>query len=95
MSLFRHKAIADLQAEAQSGHGLKRVLGPLNLTMLGIGAIIGTGIFVLTGTVAAQNDLVLGSGDRVVWVRGVVSEPHWAADTRCGLGSRWYSGDSG
>jgi APA family basic amino acid/polyamine antiporter len=55
MSLFRRKAIADLQAEAAGEHGLKRALGPLNLTMLGIGAIIGTGIFVLTGTVAAQN----------------------------------------
>lgn len=55
MSVFRRKRIVDLQAEAESDQGLKRVLGPLNLTMLGIGAIIGTGIFVLTGTVAAQN----------------------------------------
>jgi APA family basic amino acid/polyamine antiporter len=55
MSLFRRKAIADLQAEATEDRGLKRALGPLNLTALGIGAIIGTGIFVLTGTVAAQN----------------------------------------
>ncbi len=55
MSLFRRKAIADLQAEARAEHGLKRALGAVNLTMLGIGAIIGTGIFVLTGTVAAQN----------------------------------------
>ncbi len=53
--LFRRKRITDLQAEAESDHSLKRALGPLNLTMLGIGAIIGTGIFVLTGTVAAQN----------------------------------------
>ncbi len=55
MDLFRRKSIAALQAEAAGDHGLKRVLGPLNLTLLGIGAIIGTGIFVLTGTVAAQN----------------------------------------
>lgn len=55
MSIFRRKAIADLQAEAESEHGLKRTLGAWNLTLLGIGAIIGTGIFVLTGTVAAQN----------------------------------------
>ena len=55
MSLFRRKEIADLQAEAASEHGLKRALGPFSLTLLGIGAIIGTGIFVLTGTVAAQN----------------------------------------
>jgi len=55
MDLLRRKRIEDLQAEAEGEQGLKRVLGPLNLTMLGIGAIIGTGIFVLTGTVAAQN----------------------------------------
>jgi APA family basic amino acid/polyamine antiporter len=55
MSLFRRKSIAALQTEATGDHQLKRVLGPLNLTLLGIGAIIGTGIFVLTGTVAALN----------------------------------------
>ena len=55
MSLFRRKSVQALQAEAASDHSLKRALGPLNLTALGIGAIIGTGIFVLTGTVAAQN----------------------------------------
>ena len=55
MNLLRRKSIAVLQAEAKGDAGLKRVLGPLNLTMLGIGAIIGTGIFVLTGTVAAKN----------------------------------------
>jgi APA family basic amino acid/polyamine antiporter len=55
MDLFRRKNVTDLQAEAATDHSLKRVLGPWNLTALGIGAIIGTGIFVLTGTVAAQN----------------------------------------
>ena len=55
MSIFRRKSIAVLQAEAEGETGLKRALGAVNLTMLGIGAIIGTGIFVLTGTVAAQN----------------------------------------
>src|ERR1700752_13662 len=35
-------------------HSLKRALGPINLITLGIGAIIGAGIFVLTGTAAAQ-----------------------------------------
>ena len=55
MSLFRRKSIATLQAEAGAEHGLKRALNAWNLTLLGIGAIIGTGIFVLTGTVAAQN----------------------------------------
>src|SRR5512138_336380 len=55
MNLFRRKSVTSLQAEAESDRSLKRALGPLNLTALGVGAIIGTGIFVLTGTVAAQN----------------------------------------
>ena len=55
MDLFRRKSVTSLQKEAETDHSLKRALGALNLTMLGIGAIIGTGIFVLTGTVAAQN----------------------------------------
>jgi APA family basic amino acid/polyamine antiporter len=54
MNLFRRKAVAVLQSEAQSDHSLKRALGPLNLTTLGIGAIIGAGIFVLTGKAAAN-----------------------------------------
>ncbi|MFN2572735.1 MAG: amino acid permease [Gemmatimonadales bacterium] len=55
MNLFRRKSVTELQAEALTDHSLKRALGALNLTLLGIGAIIGTGIFVLTGTVAAIN----------------------------------------
>jgi APA family basic amino acid/polyamine antiporter len=55
MNLFRRKSVTELQLEAESDHSLKRALGAMNLTALGIGAIIGTGIFVLTGTVAAQN----------------------------------------
>ena len=55
MNIFRRKSITELQKEALSDTSLKRALGPWNLTFLGIGAIIGTGIFVLTGTVAAQN----------------------------------------
>jgi APA family basic amino acid/polyamine antiporter len=55
MDLFRRKSVTQLQAEAEADQSLKRSLGVVNLTALGIGAIIGTGIFVLTGTVAAQN----------------------------------------
>jgi len=58
MGLWTKKSIAVLQQEAAAadtdGHQLKRALGALNLTTLGIGAIIGAGIFVLTGTAAAQ-----------------------------------------
>jgi len=51
MSLFSTKSIEQLTAEAAASgeHALKRVLGPVNLITLGIGAIIGAGIFVLTG----------------------------------------------
>ena len=57
MGLWSTKSITVLQAEAaQEGeHTLRRSLGAMNLTMLGIGAIIGAGIFVLTGTAAAQH----------------------------------------
>ena len=57
MGLLSTKSISVLQSEAAAEGtevSLKRALGALNLTMLGIGAIIGAGIFVLTGTAAAQ-----------------------------------------
>ncbi|MDE3067596.1 MAG: amino acid permease [Verrucomicrobiota bacterium] len=54
MSLFRRKRVADLQVEVATDQRLKRALGPINLISLGIGAIIGAGIFVLTGQAAAQ-----------------------------------------
>ncbi len=52
--LFIRKTLAELEEQADSKHnGLKRHLSALNLTLLGIGCIIGAGIFVLTGTAAA------------------------------------------
>jgi APA family basic amino acid/polyamine antiporter len=52
--LFARKSIDKLISEAaEPGHQLKKTLGPWSLTALGIGAIIGSGIFVLTGTAAA------------------------------------------
>jgi APA family basic amino acid/polyamine antiporter len=54
MNLFRRRSVADLQAEVLTDQRLKRALGPVNLTALGIGAIIGAGIFVYTGRAAAQ-----------------------------------------
>ncbi len=53
MSLFRKKNVDRMIAGAQAA-GLKKALGAVDLTFLGIGAIIGTGIFVLTGTGAVQ-----------------------------------------
>jgi APA family basic amino acid/polyamine antiporter len=55
VALFTTKAIDDLTARARTGPQLERVLGPIDLTSLGIGAIIGTGIFVLTGQAAAAH----------------------------------------
>ncbi|GEO02337.1 amino acid transporter [Adhaeribacter aerolatus] len=59
--IFARKSINKLLQEAEGGHSdghgghtLKRTLSATNLIMLGIGAIIGTGIFVLTGSAAAQ-----------------------------------------
>ena len=51
--IFRRKSVEQIQAEHEHSE-LKRSLGPLNLVLLGIGCIIGTGIFVLTGRAAAQ-----------------------------------------
>ncbi len=57
MSLFATKPIDQIIAEAQETgeHTLKKTLTSLDLTMLGVGAIIGTGIFVLTGQAAGKH----------------------------------------
>jgi basic amino acid/polyamine antiporter, APA family len=52
--LFLTKPLPQLFSESKDSGGLKRTLTPLNLTTLGIGAIIGAGIFVLSGQAAAQ-----------------------------------------
>jgi basic amino acid/polyamine antiporter, APA family len=56
-NLWVRKSIESLKAEAEATdeHGLKRTLSAMNLTTLGIGAIIGAGIFSLTGHAAADN----------------------------------------
>jgi APA family basic amino acid/polyamine antiporter len=55
MTVVATKSIDELKARAGQQVQLKRVLGPVDLTSLGIGAIIGTGIFVLTGQAAAMH----------------------------------------
>jgi APA family basic amino acid/polyamine antiporter len=61
--LFRTKSLDDLMAETQEeGHQLKKVLGPWNLIALGIGAIIGAGIFATIGTAAAGDPHRPGAG---------------------------------
>ena len=56
MEIFRKKSIEDLLNQAEKKDGsLKKELGAFDLAMLGIGAIVGTGIFVLTGVAAAEH----------------------------------------
>jgi APA family basic amino acid/polyamine antiporter len=62
MSLFRRKPVDRLQAEAVADSGLHRAMTATNLTLLGVGAIIGAGIFVLTGQAAARF-----AGPAIVW----------------------------
>ncbi len=63
-SLFRRKTAEQLQAESDTSR-LKQSLTAFDLTMLGIGAIIGTGIFVLTGEAAAGTEYALGAGPAI------------------------------
>ncbi|HZZ81398.1 MAG TPA: amino acid permease, partial [Gemmataceae bacterium] len=53
--IFATKTLEMLDAEAKGENRLRRVLGPVALTSLGVGAIIGAGIFVMTGRVAAND----------------------------------------
>jgi APA family basic amino acid/polyamine antiporter len=52
--IFRTKSINEFISETNKEGGMNKVLGTFGLTMLGIGCIIGTGIFVLTGVAAAD-----------------------------------------
>jgi APA family basic amino acid/polyamine antiporter len=79
-SLATTKSIETLAAEAGGSHGqLHRVLGPGRLVMLGIGDIIGAGIFVLTGLAAAQ---YAGPGILISFVMAAVA---------CGFAALCYS----
>lgn len=51
---FRTKTVDKLTECAGGDHGLNKILSPLDLPLMGIGAIMGTGIFVITGVVAAE-----------------------------------------
>jgi len=65
--LFRRKSLDQLVGEtADPRHQLRRVLGPLQLTMLGVGAIVGAGIFSTPGTAAAGGAEHIGAGPALV-----------------------------
>src|SRR5262245_38372738 len=61
--LFRRKSATVMLAEAErSEHSLKKALGAFDITMLGVGAIIGAGIFASFGQAAAGGDGIVGAG---------------------------------
>jgi len=65
--LFRRKSLDILVGEtSQPEHQLRRLLGPLQLTLLGVGAIVGAGIFSSIGTAAAGDGVRLGAGPALV-----------------------------
>lgn len=65
--VFRTKNVSDILATAdQTPHGLRRSLGPLHVTLLGIGGIIGAGIFALVGTAAAGDAARPGAGPSIM-----------------------------
>src|SRR5712691_1145080 len=72
--IFRTKNLDDILASAQEkGHTLKRTLGPINVTLLGIGAIIGAGIFATVGTAAAGDAVRLGAGPSLMLSFGITA----------------------
>src|SRR5258707_3646226 len=75
--IFRTKNLDDILASAQEkGHSLKRTLGPINVTLLGIGAIIGAGIFATVGTAAAGDASRPGAGPSLMLSFCIRSEEH-------------------
>lgn len=65
--LFRRKSLDQLVGETTDpSHQLRRVLGPVQLTLLGVGAIIGAGIFSTVGTAAAGGGEHIGAGPALV-----------------------------
>src|SRR5881396_311291 len=65
--LFRRKSMDQLVAEAEDPeHRLKKALGPVDVTALGIGAIIGAGIFATIGTAAAGDPARPGAGPGLI-----------------------------
>ena len=64
--LFARKTVDQCIADGERGGGLRRSLGPLQLTALGVGAIIGAGIFAAIGTAISGDAGHLGAGSAIV-----------------------------
>ncbi|MGD9579966.1 MAG: amino acid permease [Vampirovibrionia bacterium] len=65
--IFRKKDLGNILDKLEKeGHQLKKTLGAFDLTILGIGAIIGAGIFTLSGTAAAGSEGHVGAGPALV-----------------------------
>jgi APA family basic amino acid/polyamine antiporter len=72
--LFRTKSLDDILAHlGDEKHTLRRTLGPLNVTLLGIGAIIGAGIFATVGTAAAGDAARPGAGPSLMISFGITA----------------------
>ena len=79
-NLFQTKSIEQLVGDVEhGGRALRRSLSALDLTLLGVGAIIGTGIFVLTGTAAANQ------------AGPAITMSYLAAGQACGVSARCYA----
>ncbi|HEX9580619.1 MAG TPA: amino acid permease [Gemmatimonadales bacterium] len=64
--LLARKSVSQILTESASGTGLRRALGKWQLTALGVGAIIGAGIFATTGTAIVGDEIRLGAGPAIV-----------------------------
>ena len=83
--LFRRKPLDHLVGETtEPEHQLRRVLGPVQLTMLGVGAIVGAGIFSTIGTAAAGGSEHIGAGPALVISFMIVA-------VACGFAALCYS----
>src|SRR5437763_6254758 len=68
MARLRRNALADLMADmGEPEHRLKKALGAVDVTALGVGAIIGAGIFATIGTAAAGDSARLGAGPGLIF----------------------------
>ena len=82
--LLATKSIAELHEQESSGNQLRRALTATQLTLLGIGGIIGTGIFVLTGEDYHQEGHIVAGTPKVYAALVELLAPHIPAELRGG-----------